>query len=216
LHGSRVVLLTLALSLAALVVPRGEPAQALDPEAARKELLALTNVSRTSNGLPSVLMDPRLTALAIDRSEDMIARDYFSHYIPPDGRTVIDLLESLGVRMRSGAENIAWNNALDFMTVQEASNDFMNSPTHRVNVLNPRWERVGTGAAQGRGRQMYAVVFLQTSAEETSPRTVAPSSAGGASRSAPAPLPEELQVSYGPTGLMDNIVNQSIRLFLNL
>src|SRR5262245_29723482 len=75
-----------------------EPALAIDRDHAANELFALTNLSRTSNGLPALARDPRLTSVAASRSEDMILRNYFSHTIPPDGRTVVDILESLGVR----------------------------------------------------------------------------------------------------------------------
>src|SRR5436189_4487924 len=99
-------------------LPGDSPVHALDPKSAANELIALTNVSRTSNGLQALLRDNRLTTLSVSRSEDMISRNYFSHQIPPNDTTVVDILESLGVGFTSAGENIAWNNALDFTTVQ--------------------------------------------------------------------------------------------------
>lgn len=135
--------------------------EAIETKAAATELIALTNVSRTSNGLRSLFPDNRLNTVAVSRSDDMIKRNYFSHTIPPNDTTVVDILESLGVAFTSAGENIAWNNALDFTTVQGASEDFMNSLNHRQNVLDPRWDRLGSGVAQEGDKKMYTVLFMQ-------------------------------------------------------
>lgn len=196
-----------------------ERVEALDPATAANQLVALTNVNRTSNGLPALPQDSRLSLIATARSEDMIARKYFSHSIPPDNRTVVDIMESLGVRMRSASENIAWNNALDFNTIQVADGDFMNSPSHRVNVLNGRWHRLGAGVAQGDGRLMYTVVFLQLPSGDI-PASAAPAQVASPAAADPARRPglaeDQVQVASAPTGLMDSLVNRSLRLFLNL
>ena len=212
----RLLLLAAAAITVSATLLGHDSAQALDPGSSAKELVSLTNVSRTSNGLSSLLVDERLRTVAVARSEDMITREDFSHSIPPDNRTVVDLMESLGVRMRSAGENIAWNNALDFSTVQEASSDFMNSHSHRENVLSQRWQRLGAGVAQGKGRQMYTVVFMQVPSDEVRPgqspgNEAAPRGASGATGPA-----EAAQVRSAPSGLMDNLVSQSLRLFLNL
>ena len=63
----------------------------LDVRGAAAQLFALTNLDRTSNGRRALLPDDRLSTMATSRAEDMIARDYFSHQIPPSGITVVDL-----------------------------------------------------------------------------------------------------------------------------
>jgi uncharacterized protein YkwD len=204
---------------ATLLAP--SPAVAIDPAAAADELIALTNINRTSNGLPALLRDNRLNSVSVSRSEDMVRRNYFSHQIPPRGETVVDILESLGVRFRSGAENIEWNSALDFTTIQFASDDFMNSPSHRVNVLSTRWDRVGAGVAEGNGKKMYTVVFMQA---PSNPSTTRPSSSTSTEEELPRRgLPERLpgrgdliEVASARTGLIDSLVNRTLRRFLNL
>ena len=152
---------------------------ALDPGVAAGELVALTNLSRTTNGLPALLRDGTLNTVARSRSEDMILRNYFAHEIPPTNHTVIDILESLGIVFRSAGENIEWNTAPEFSSVQYASTDFMNSPSHRKNILNPRYNTVGAGVAEGLPKRMYAVVFVERPApgptsEAASPTNPAP------------------------------------------
>jgi len=165
-------------------------ARAIEPKAAAIELISLTNISRTSNGLHALLQDSRLNVVATERSEDMIRREYFSHSIPPNDTTVVDTLESLGVRFVAAGENIAWNTALDFGTVQGASEDFMNSPHHRQNLLDTRWNRLGSGAAQGgeKNRKMYTVLFLQVPSAAAT--TAAPATRAGPG-TAPPPAATE-------------------------
>lgn len=194
------------------------PAFAIEPRAAAVELMALTNVSRTSNGLSALSRDSRLNTIALARSEDMIARNYFAHEIPPDGRTVVDVIESLGVPFRAAAENIEFNNALDFATVQYASADFMNSPSHRKNVLYKSWDRMGAGVASGGDRRMYTVLFLQLpAAGATSTATAAP----GPPAEPAGPVVrrergERVVVDTARASLVGSIVNRTLRSALNL
>jgi len=194
-HRRTAVVAVLALA-AALATGSREPALAVEPKRAADELIALTNIARTSNGLPALARDDRLYTLSNARSDDMIARNYFSHTIPPDNRTVVDIVEGLGVRFRAVGENIEFNNALDFTTIQYAQTDFMNSPHHRENVLNPRWDRIGAGVAQGKDRRMYTVVFMQTV-----PKQPAGQPAGQAGVSTAAAAPARPKVIFGsPAG----------------
>ena len=181
----RIVALAL-LALLGLLLQARAPVAALDPVRAVAELVALTNLNRTANGLAALPTDQDLGLVATSRSEDMIKRGYFSHQIPPDNHTVVDLLESLGVLFRSGGENIEWNSAAEFSSVQYASNDFMNSPSHRANILNRRYNKVGAGVSEGSGRRMYTVVFVEQPPEAPKAPTApaasqVPPTSGGAS-----------------------------------
>src|SRR3712207_551506 len=63
--------------------------------AAEKKMFELHNETRTAYGLEPLCLSPVLTQAARARSEDMLNRDYFSHYTP-GGVTVIDLLRRKG------------------------------------------------------------------------------------------------------------------------
>jgi len=151
--------LSVMMSLGLLVMAPGR-AHALDPNVAAGELIALTNLNRTVNGLHALLIDGDLNGLALSRSQDMIARNYFAHFIPPDNRTVVDVIRAAGIPFRSVGENIEWNTAPEQASVQFASNDFMNSPSHRGAIMNPKYNRVGAGLAEGLPKRMYTVVFV--------------------------------------------------------
>ena len=208
------VSLILLASASYVALNKSAPADAIEAKDAAKQLFALTNLDRTSNGLPALARDNRLATVAVERSQDMITRDYFSHQIPPDGHTVVDTLESLGVPFRAAGENIAWNTATDFATVDAASQDFNNSPHHRENLLDRRWDRMGTGVAEGNGKKMYTVVFMAS--RPAGEPAGAPVAAPSAAAAPPRVHGERVEVASVPTGFITSLVNTMVRLFLNL
>lgn len=204
------------------------------------ELVALTNVDRTSNGLAALSVDRRLTELAVERSADMIARDYFSHSIPPAGETVFDLMSGREITFRAAGENLAFNTAPRAQTAGHAEGDLMNSPGHRALILSPNFDHLGVGVAFGADeRIMYTVLFAGLG--ESGPDTVTPPMLGGADAppppsTPPAPSPgvpptprpvlleaEPLSgagrlrtAATQPLGLIENLVNRTLRLYLGL
>src|SRR2546428_385155 len=80
--------------LVSLTLAMRAPAAAADPVASlERDLVALTNVDRTSNGLNALIEDDSLVGVSRERSQDMLDRDYFSHEIPPNGEKVFAVLD---------------------------------------------------------------------------------------------------------------------------
>ncbi len=147
---------------------------AIDPPQAEEQLIILTNVDRTSNGVSALVPDDALKGVARFRSEDMIARGYFSHYIPPEGRQVFDILDERGVPYLRAGENLGRNNAPEYITVQTVEQAFMNSPRHRAILLWPGYTNLGTGVAEGsQGIKVYTVLFTQAPPGTPAPQATA-------------------------------------------
>lgn len=142
-------------------------------EASRTQMLSLINAERAQAGVGPLTRDDALDAIAQARSEDMIARNYFSHQIPrggsqiPSGGMVFDILDHARLQYEMAGENIALNNYINFYpmtgTVQQTNTDLMNSPEHRANLLEPKYSRIGLGLAfeQGTGKLIVTEVFVQ-------------------------------------------------------
>lgn len=160
LHGNAsAARLAVAVGLAA-VVSLLLPATAQQEARLADELVALTNVDRTSNGLPALAVDRRLAELAVERSQDMARRGYFSHSIPPDGRMVFELMQERGIVYRAAGENLERNTAPGAQSVRYAQRDFMNSPSHRALILSQDMDHLGAGAALAQdGAAIYTVLF---------------------------------------------------------
>jgi uncharacterized protein YkwD len=124
-----------------------------------KDLIALTNRSRAAAGLKALKIDSTLTSVARWRSKDMITRDYFSHDIPGYG-SVFKKLDAKGYCYKLAGENIGWNTYPDDVATAAIHKMFMDSSSHRKNVLGRAWDVIGVGAYQGPGgKKMWTVLF---------------------------------------------------------
>jgi uncharacterized protein YkwD len=111
-----------------------------DYSAFRSQLLSLVNSDRSSNGLPAVELDPLMTTVAESHGLDMAEHMYFSH-TDLDGYSPADRMQYYGADFGTAGENIAVGQ--DSPTQVET--DWMNSPGHRANLLNPAFKKIGLG-----------------------------------------------------------------------
>jgi hypothetical protein len=89
----------------------------------------------------------------------MIKRDYFSHSIPGVGK-VFSVMDDKGYCYHLAGENIGWNNNPDDGATAAIHQAFMDSSSHRSNILNKTWDVIGVGAYQGSdGKKMWTVLF---------------------------------------------------------
>ncbi len=117
------------------------------------------NAIRVQAGLPPLQPDAGLVRVARARSNDMAAKNYFSHY-PPDGCNYVCLMDKFGVPHAWAGENIAWNTWDWTQTADVAVQMWHNSPPHMENILNCHYERVGSGVAKGAdGKIYYTMIF---------------------------------------------------------
>ena len=131
--------------------------QALD--GLEQDLLNRINGARAGAGLQLVAADGQVSSLAQHRSNDMVAKGYFSH-TPPGGDDYMALLKGAGVPFKLAGEIIAWNNYSN--SAQKAFEGFMNSPTHRAIIMDGRYNVAGVGQARsGDGKYYYTVIFVQ-------------------------------------------------------
>ena len=122
-----------------------------DPGTLKSEMLQLINADRAAHNLPAVRLDASLTQLAQARSEDMVTRDYFGHW-DPEGLTANDLRKNYAIT-QFVSENIARD-----ATLALAEYGLMRSASHRSNLLNAEWQRVGLGFSQDGDR---GTIFVQ-------------------------------------------------------
>ncbi|MEA5465683.1 CAP domain-containing protein [Leptothoe sp. PORK10 BA2] len=110
-------------------------------EAIFNDLLAVTNQVRVDHGVSTLRFSRKLGQMAQGHAEDMANRDYFAHTSPDGLSTVASRIRATNYRFSSAAENIAagYNSAEDVVA------DWLNSPGHRVNLLNPNYVDVGFG-----------------------------------------------------------------------
>ncbi|MFA7685315.1 MAG: CAP domain-containing protein [Candidatus Gracilibacteria bacterium] len=110
----------------------------------RKELLTEINNSRIAHGLTKVEMAKDLNTLAQGHSTDMSKNNYFSHnnlksQSPEDRRIAAGIKTPV-------SENIAKD-----ISVKFAHQGLMRSASHRSNILEKDWTKVGIGISKKNG-----------------------------------------------------------------
>jgi uncharacterized protein YkwD len=104
-----------------------------------KDLLTLTNRDRSANGLAPLKINPKLTSSALTKCSDMVQRNYWGHS-DPDGTPFYKIIEAAGVKNYS---TLGENLAIGQTDADSVNTDWINSPAHRDNILNPKFSQVG-------------------------------------------------------------------------
>jgi uncharacterized protein YkwD len=112
-------------------------------EALERQLLDLANVMRYRYQLPALQRMDKLSRAARSHSRDMAVNGFFQHTSPTTGLTPFERLKKAGISYTGAGENIA----VGFPDSIEAHEFWMNSPTHRKNIMNKQFTHLGTGVA---------------------------------------------------------------------
>ncbi len=117
---------------------------------AAEQLLALANQARAEHGAPPLQWDGNLAAAARQHCLRMAAEGPISHRYPGEA----DLSERAG---QAGAHfSLIEENVAVGPSASEVHDEWMHSPGHRSNLLNPEVNRVGIAVVAARGT-LYAV-----------------------------------------------------------
>ncbi|MDK1474600.1 sigma-70 family RNA polymerase sigma factor [Streptomyces sp. 549] len=134
------------------------PAPAAPPQAGpggtAQQVIAILNRERAKNGCGAVRSNNLLASAALKHSQDMAARDYFSH-TAPDGSGPGERITAAGYRWSTYGENIARGQ----QTPAQVMQSWMDSPGHRANILNCAFKEVGIGVHQGSGGPWWTQKF---------------------------------------------------------
>lgn len=141
----------------------------LDELAAERRVAELINQEREARDLGPLGWRPDLQTVANDHSRDMIERSYFAHE-SPDGDTMSDRYDRHGIDCGARGENIAqtwWDRRIEtsrgttsFDTADELAQglvlQWMTSPPHRENLLDPSWTGQGIGIEVSASEEVLA------------------------------------------------------------
>jgi uncharacterized protein YkwD len=126
----------------------------LDAAKAEQSVFALVNRDRAAAGLPALVWDGRLAAVARAHSEDMAQDNYVAHVSPRFG-TVNDRIRRASLTPTLLSENVG-----RAYSAGQAQRGFMLSPGHRGNVIDKRVTHVGIGVAVGRSEGGQTPLFV--------------------------------------------------------
>lgn len=120
-------------------------------------LVSITNEKRATAGLKPLKLNQLLSQAAAGKAADMFGGNYWAH-VSPSGKTPWDFIHGAGYTYTVAGENLA-KNFSDSSGVVEA---WINSPTHRENILRSQYEDVGFAIVNGRlnGEETTLVVQM--------------------------------------------------------
>lgn len=104
------------------------------------EVFILVNEIRRVNNLPPFQWSEELAEVGAAHAEDMHDREFFAHD-NPDGKSPFDRMSDSQIKYSFAAENIA----RDYIKPGEVVDGWMNSESHRANILNPKLSKTGIG-----------------------------------------------------------------------
>ena len=125
------------------------------------EVFDMVNQERAKAKLGILVWDDRLGSIAREYSRQMAREGFFDHY-DPEGKDVMDRADKARFTdwLKIGENLYAGSGNPDF--ARKAVVGWMNSPTHRVNILDTEFNSSGIGIATARDGSIYITqVFTQ-------------------------------------------------------
>lgn len=176
-------------------------------EVSKEMLFFLLNQTRSSFNLPPLRENPSLSLAAYYKAKDMLEKNYFSHF-SPEGTWLLDWLKRVNYQYQFAGENLA----IGFVEAEEVHNAWMNSRSHRANILNSKYQEVGiavlTGNFQGNKVTVVVQIFGTPKKTELSKpishyqeqKKVSPSLPPEEEKSSIIESPKEKTLKYEETG----------------
>ncbi len=204
-HSSLIVVIAILLLVSGLVfvVKKSNPSVlGISYSISESDLINLVNQQRTSNGLSALSENAALDDAARRKATDMFSKNYWAHFAPDGSTSPWGFIKAAGYSYTFAGENLAKG----FSDPSAVVTAWMNSPTHRENILSDKYREVGFAIVPGtlQGEETVLVVQMfgsrnqdtvaQVSASETVVATKAPSQ--------PSPTTSQIiQISITPTAI---------------
>lgn len=116
----------------------------------------MTNEKRTQAGLLPLSLNSTLSQAAQAKGADMLNRGYWAH-VAPDGTQPWVFFTNFGYKYRYAGENLA----RDFSSASSAVEAWMNSASHRENLLSSKYKEIGIGVIEGNLDGVDTTIIIQ-------------------------------------------------------
>ncbi|MCH7492969.1 hypothetical protein IID19_05310 [Patescibacteria group bacterium] len=145
-------------------------------EISQVEILNQANASRAEVGVAPLTLNNTLNQAAAQKAQHMIDNDYFAH-TAPDGTKPWYFIKQSGYAYIAAGENLA----MDFTAASSVHTAFMNSPSHKKNILKDTYTELGVAVLDGELQGSQTTVLVVFFGTPTETAAVAPE---------PTPTPE--------------------------
>ena len=137
------------------ITPTQEPLAEVVPATWREDMLSYVNTERAKAGRAPLRLCPTLNTASQIHADDMIKRNYYEHN-SPEGTRPWDR----GAQAGYGSNVYYGENIHTYVsTVEEAMRDWIDSPGHYQNLMNPVYTDAGFGYAKNGGESRWVQNF---------------------------------------------------------
>jgi uncharacterized protein YkwD len=131
-------------------------------EISTQKLLEYTNIERRAAGLEELTVNSVLNSGAKLKAEHILQWQYWAHEGPPpvgnpQYKTPWDWFEAVEYKYKFAGENLA----VDFASSEGVHQGWMNSPTHRENIMRPEYREVGFAILPGVFQGSQTILIIQ-------------------------------------------------------
>lgn len=120
------------------------------------QVIEATNQERAKLSLPALQPSSILAQAATEKAAHMFEHDYWAH-ISPEGVTPWYFMHKFNYSYSVAGENLA----RDFSDTQSMTQAWMESPTHRENIVNPKYSEIGIAVVNGKLQGVDTTLVVQ-------------------------------------------------------
>ncbi len=201
------VVFLLVLKIAASLVSINFPQNIFFADITKSALENFANQTRQSSGLKPLAENQKLNQAAELKAQNMLQNNYFDH-ISPSGVTPWFWFLKAGYSYKYAGENLA----IGFFDSQEVFNAWLNSPSHKANIINPHYTEVGTAVLGGFGQNNSIIVVQEFAspslAKQPATKTINPKATAVQPKTV-APVSKNVPVA---TAINEKVLSQSTEL----
>lgn len=120
------------------------------------DVVRLTNQEREKQGLTPLKVNSALNEAALAKAQDMLTEQYWSHN-SPTGVQPWAFFEHSKYEYSVAGENLA----RDFSNSPDMVRAWMNSPTHRENIVHQKYQEIGVAVIDGKLQGVETTLVVQ-------------------------------------------------------
>ncbi len=128
-------------------------------------LIDLTNSARAKEDLPILTKNVLLEEAAQLKANDMATKKYFAH-TSPEGITPWFWLTKVGYHFLYAGENLAEG----FNESSDVNKGWLNSPSHKANIISPHFTDIGIATAKGNYKGSSTVFVVEYFGQQQVPQ----------------------------------------------
>lgn len=154
------------------------------------EMLNQVNSIRREKNLGTLVLNSNLSAAASLKAQDMFAKNYWAHFAPDGSTSPWLFIKNSGYNYLYAGENLAKG----FTSSGDIVNAWMNSPSHRENILSDRYKDIGFAIVEGNLMGEDTVLVVQMFGSTSYAAAPKPEETQALKAQEPLPVKAEIQV----------------------